>query len=80
MNHNRLVKALEKHGLKVQTNNDHNYFCIGKRDKVSWFLQDGEAKCVQVMGIKEANDSMTDYFPGFFARTIKIVVEYLTKQ
>lgn len=77
----RLINALEKHGLKVSKceKRGNRYTCRGVNNKCSWWDQEGSVCCAQVMGVKEENELYTDYFPGFFAKEIKTIVEYLTK-
>jgi len=88
MKTSRLIKALEKAGLRVENVKrsfyDHftsdykesrnEYFCKNDKNKVHWYDQDGSAICVQIMGIKQNNDSQSDYFPGYFCKSIKQVV------
>lgn len=88
-----LIKALEKHGLTVEMKQDTvfdfitqervlcspEYWVTGNAHKVHWYDQNGSAVCVQVQKNGQYNDSQRDYFPGFFANTIKIVIKYLTQ-
>jgi hypothetical protein len=88
-----LVKALEKVRLNVESKENilrdwitgevgiqKEYWCKGKKDRVHWYDQEGNAVCVKVQKIGECDDSQRDYFPGFFADTIKEVVMWLTKE
>jgi hypothetical protein len=84
----RLKKALEKAGIKVEMSQrecyDHItkqyekcspvYYAENNRNKIHWYDQQREVVCCQIMGKKENNDSQSDYFPGFFARSIKMAI------
>lgn len=89
-----LIKALVKHGLIVlkrdrecidhlsgeKSIGDSGYFCAGKLYKVHWYDQEGEVICAQVQRVEESNDGQSDYFPGYFADTIKEIVNDLIKE
>lgn len=61
------------------------YFCESETHKCEFYPngidddgQPSEMCCsVQVMRIKENNDSQSDYFPGSFCSTIKAVVSHM---
>lgn len=96
MNIARLIKALEKAGLKVIKHDTNEYKkSIGHYKEPFWhyYCESATHKCdfwpngcdekgeanenccsVQVMRKNERNDSQSDYFPGFFCRTIKDTV------
>lgn len=83
-----LVKALEKIGVKIEvsqrqvydyfenkyTMTTPEYFGDNGKNKIHFYEQDGEVVCCQVMGIRQHNDSQSDYFPGYFARSIKSAI------
>lgn len=83
-----LIKALKKIGLDVEIEQRKAYDHFAKeyvmttpqitaqneRNKICFYDQDGSVVCCQVMGVKQDNDYMTDYFPGYFARTIKSAI------
>lgn len=87
----RLLKALEKAGIKIIRKqnkyydhfsgeyklNSAEYFGDNGKDKIHFFDQDGEVVGCQIMGIKQNNDSQRDYFPGSFYHTIKSIVEVM---
>jgi len=87
-----LIKAIEKSGIKVEKNvrdfldydgipgQSISYFAKGNRYKVHWHESEGNADCVQVQQLHESNDSMTDYFPGYWANTIKQVIRSLLNE
>lgn len=87
-----LIKALEKLGMKVEvqeryyvsmiTNRkeiDCSYYCTDGKKKVQFRDQEGRAICVQCQLIGQSNNYMTDYFPGFFAKTIKQVINHFQR-
>jgi len=54
--------------------------CENGKNKCDWFRNgpDSDETCsVQVMGIKERNDVMTDYFPGIWCHTIKSIIQMM---
>jgi hypothetical protein len=83
-----LIKALEKIGVELKVDQrrvyDHfakeyqmstpNYYGDNGKNKISFYDQGGEVVCCQVMGIRCENDYMSDYFAGYFARTIKSAI------
>ena len=78
-----LIRALEKAGFIVTSSPgrstiSRDYYCEGKTHKAHWWDQEGYIVCVQVQRKNEHNDSQTDYFPGYFATTIKQVIQSLT--
>jgi hypothetical protein len=84
-----VIKSLEKQGWKVEIKqreiydhfekkyvlNSKEYFCNNGRNKCHFYDQEGIAVCVQIQKSNEKNDSQSDYFPGFFAKTIKSIVD-----
>lgn len=78
MNHSRLVKAMNKAGLTVQTKEYSNNLQIvnGPKYCVSWYIQDNEARCVNVARHGDESDAMVDYHAGFFVNTIKSAVQW----
>jgi len=46
---------------------------------VTWYEQGASAVCLHCGRISQPGDSMTDYFPGYFPRTIKGAIEHLRK-
>lgn len=83
-----LIKALEKIGVEIKVDQrevyDHfekkytkttpNYYGDNGKNKINFYDQGGEVVCCQVMGIKSNNCYMSDYFPGYFARSIKSAI------
>lgn len=87
-----LIKALEKNGLQAvleeKTHRDYFeggtwvsrlYVCKGRKKKVTWHDQDGNVTSAQVQKHSERNEIESDYFPGYFAHTIKEILEDLLK-
>lgn len=86
-----LIKALKKAGYKVEVKQhkiyDHfkgeyilsskRYYCESKTAKLGWHDQDGNAICIQSMGINQRNQAEIDYFPGYFCKTIKSALNSL---
>ncbi len=83
MKHKSLVKALEKAGIKVEKcKHTDNGFRVQKGENIlTWRenLRDGDADCVHESTSREKTDSMTDYFPGYFSRTLKSAINHLTR-
>ena len=68
----RLVKAVEKAGLKVEAVRDGRTFHVqGKNYYGKFHKQDEQAICVSVCRNGDAPDSMVDYFPQHYHDTIK---------
>ncbi len=78
-------QSMREHGVKDEANLKDEDRCsdsyrVTNGDLVvTWSLQNGEAMNVHCGRIGDRPDSMTDYFPGHFARTIKGAVEHLTR-
>ena len=72
-----LIRALEKIGLKVETNANRQYYCKGKNYICSWYVQEENAICVKVRNYKDEDDMYSDYSAGFFSDTIKQVVKWI---
>ena len=53
------------------------YRVISGKRIVTWHTQGTDALCVHCTNVNDGRDSMTDYFPGSFALTIKGAVSYL---
>lgn len=81
MNNKRLVNALTKAGFEVKSDinrgQDNYRFAVNGDYVVSWYIQDERAVCVSMNKLSHPSDSMTDYFPGSFAHTIKEAVKHL---
>lgn len=89
-----LKKAIEKMGFKVMEsqrpfrniltgqmdNGRSEFYAQGNKYKVHWYDQEGSAICVQVQKIGDENDSQSDYFPGYFADTIKEIIRSLNEK
>jgi len=92
MNIVRLVKALEKSGLRVEKKVHHKfqdgsfttlYTCRSKTRIASWFQQphDGEKiDSVYICPIDDQDDLMSDYQSGMYWDTIKWVVKIMHKE
>lgn len=76
MQHIRLENALKKAGFKIQTDSKRHSATNGNK-VVRWREQDGSAICVNCGKLDDPSDSQIDYFPGFYARTIKEAVAHL---
>lgn len=77
MKFDRLTKALEKNGLKIEVVNERLYVASGATHSVEFYKQDDRAVAVYVKPNNDQDDSYTDYFCGFFPKTIKRVIEYV---
>lgn len=80
MLHKSLVKRLEKEGFEIikcemYGNPNQLYLVKGKSYDASWY-NEGVID-VKITNPKDPDDIQTDYFPSFFASTIKEVVKYL---
>lgn len=74
-----LINALHKASYCVYRDG-RSHGAEGRVYHVNWLDQDGVAICAQVKRISERNDSQTDYFPGFYADSIKQIVRYLAEE
>lgn len=79
MRHDRLVKAFEKAGHKINISkwNSNNYYAEDSKRIVSWYKQDDSAICVKSQRHNDPDDAMTDYSGGYFCHTIKEAVASL---
>jgi hypothetical protein len=59
--------------------NSSAYIVVSGDRIVSWHTQGDKAVCVHCTTRNDGRDSMTDYFPGSYARTIKGAVSYLVR-
>lgn len=75
----RLIKAIEKAGLKVEVVKGNIHYIQGKNHHGEFVNQDGTAVCVNTCPNGDKSDSMTDYFPQRFHKTIKTFIERLTE-
>lgn len=77
MKSSNLRRAFEKAGLSVVGGiNSSKYSVKAERYHATWYDQEGEACCVCVTRNGEFSDAQTDYFPGFYANTIKQAVAW----
>lgn len=74
-----LINALHKAGYCVYRDG-RSHGAEGRVYHVTWLDQDGVAICAQVKRMSDHNDSQTDYFPVFFADSIKQIVRYLAEE
>lgn len=81
-----IIKALEKEGYQVKnrTENDYkercNYFyCNNGFYKCDWYGEE-ETSYVSVMRSSDKNEIERDYFPGFFCRTIKDLIQSMKRK
>ena len=81
MLHARLVKEIEKLGLKIEKCDYHEmkYFSNGPLYYCSWFLQNDNAECVKLCRHTDEDDYNSDYHAGFYTERLKTVKEYLSK-
>jgi hypothetical protein len=84
MKNQRLINAISKAGFEVKKSQDSMtilYIASNGDLFVSWWVSiastDGRAQCVHCGRFSDPSDSMIDYFPGYFARTIKSAVNHL---
>lgn len=70
MNNQRLTRALDKLGLKIEERKNMRWVS-GEAYTCSWYVQGDNAICVNVRRHSDHHDSQSDYTAGFFARTIK---------
>lgn len=77
MLHKNLKRALEKKGYTIKKN-DIFYSTTNKNNVISWHAREEEenpsAKIVHIQRLTNKSDCQSDYFPGFFCRTIKDAV------
>lgn len=88
-----LIKALEKSGIKIEccerwgvdygantkVRQSDEYFGDNGKYKIHFYDQDGFASCVLVMRMQEERDIMRDYFPGYFADSIKDAIRLMNR-
>lgn len=72
-----LVKAIEKQGIKVVTDDGRQFFATSTKRSLSFFDQAGRAICVNVRRHNDISDSNSDYCAGSFYYTIKGAVSRL---
>ena len=77
MKNKTLTNALNKAGLNVIAIEEGRQYKAIKGDKfVSWIVQNDSALCVNCGRLSDPSDSMIDYFPGFYAHSIKQAVNF----
>ena len=77
----RLINAIQKSGLKIEKTSDSNIVkVIGPSHYGSFHIQGENAICVSTCPNGVESDSMIDYFPASYHRTIKSFVETMTGQ
>lgn len=74
-----LVSKLAKYGLEpqLQPHSTIKYYVAVNGKVLTWIDQDGLATCTKVAREGERDDAMTDYFVGYYARTIKEAISGL---
>lgn len=77
MKNKSLVRALEKEGLKVEKDGPARLCAIKGTKIVSWVDQEGKAINIHCTRLNDGRDSQTDYFPGYYVKTIKRVIKHL---
>ncbi len=77
-----LRSRIEKAGFTIEDTErkfDTAHRAVSGDCVVTWYQQDERVQCLHCGRTSQPGDSMTDYFPGFFPRTIKGAVEHLRK-
>lgn len=72
-----LVKAIEKKGVKVTTEDGHRYYAASEKRSITFYNQAGSAICVNVKRHNDISDPNSDYFAGSYYDTIKGAVSRL---
>jgi hypothetical protein len=77
-----LIRALEKAGFKLEQNCYGQYYCYSETHCCSFYKNGGDsdyAVCVNVRRKDDHHDANSDYSAGFYAKTIKRVIEFMTR-
>lgn len=74
-----LLKKIQKAGFKAEIKQDSHrqYIAQNGRNIITFYSQDDEAICLHCGYEGQEADSMTDYFPGTFAKNGKQLVTFL---
>lgn len=75
-----LKQALKRAGLseKILLNSQQHYINMNGR-VLSWYEQDEYVQCLHCRREDDHTDLHTDYFAGFFPRTLKRAIAYITE-
>jgi hypothetical protein len=84
MNVSRLIKALQKAGLEVKKieGYERRFECKNSTHILDFHESNhcpDEAQCVHVQKINDLPNMYSDYFPGYFCKTIKQAVKSMTE-
>lgn len=78
-------ESLRESGVKDEADildterNPSTFRVVNGEQVVTWHKQGEKAVCVHCTRLNDGRDSMTDYFPGTYAKTIKAAVAHLGK-
>lgn len=88
-----LTRALKKAGISIEDKSTEKWYNFDKREGnrryfeaagethvLSWYslVDEENVDCLHCKRKREKSDMMTDYFPGWFPKTIKSAINALT--
>lgn len=74
-----LVNAIKKTGLKLDSNDNRQFYVEGPQYTLSYYIQNDYVICLHACRNGLESDPYSDYNPGFFPSTIKYAIETLTR-
>lgn len=78
MKHRSVLKEVIQAGASVtQIPRNKKFQAVLGNHVVEWYNQNGDAECVRCREIDDEDNSMIDYYAGFYPRTIKAVGLFL---
>lgn len=71
-----LINAINKTGLEIETNG-RSYYVKGPKNSLEFYIQEDKVVSLYASPNNDKDDLYTDYYCGFFPKTIKRAIEYL---
>lgn len=79
MKHKSLISKLKKAGATIVEHKEGHEFSVTMNNReLHWYKQNDNVVCLRSRHIDDLDDLYTDYYAGFFPRTIKSAIETLS--